>query len=50
MIKKAFNLPNISYVLCYDTDSLNALDQHKLDSEKISEFWKNSLMLRLVFI
>ncbi|WP_339168986.1 P-loop NTPase fold protein [Paenibacillus sp. FSL H7-0943] len=38
VIKKAFNLPNISYVLCYDTDSLNALDQHKLDSEKISEF------------
>lgn len=38
VIKKAFNIPNVSYVLCYDTDSLNKLDQHKLDSEKISEF------------
>lgn len=38
VIKKAFNIPNVSYILCYDTESLNKLDQHKLDSEKISEF------------
>jgi hypothetical protein len=38
VIKKSFALPNISYVLCYDTENITALEQQKLDSEKIIEF------------
>ncbi|MCG8541085.1 MAG: KAP family NTPase, partial [Clostridia bacterium] len=38
VIKKAFTLPNISYVLCYDTENITALEQAGLDTEKISEF------------
>ena len=38
VIKKVFTLPNISYVLCYDTENMIALEQNKLDIEKITEF------------
>jgi hypothetical protein len=38
VIKKAFTLPNISYVLCYDTENIATLGQKNTDSEKIAEF------------
>lgn len=38
VIKKAFTFPNISYVLCYDTQNISILEQQKLEGEKISEF------------
>lgn len=36
-IKKAFTFPNISYVLCYDTQNISILEQ-QFDGEKLSEF------------
>ncbi|MDU5143711.1 MAG: P-loop NTPase fold protein [Paenibacillus dendritiformis] len=38
VVKKSFLLPNLSYVLCYDTENLTALEHQKLDTEKINEF------------
>lgn len=38
VIKKSFTLPNISYVLCYDTENINSLEQGKVDIEKVTEF------------
>lgn len=39
-IKKSFMLPNISYVLCYDTANIGALENMKDDGEKIREFFE----------
>lgn len=38
VIKKSFTLPNISYVLCYDTENISALEKKNFDTEKIIEF------------
>lgn len=38
VVKKSFALPNISYILCYDTENISSLNQNSIDSEKISEF------------
>lgn len=38
VIKKSFTLPNISYVLCYDTENISALENRQHDTEKITEF------------
>jgi len=37
-VKKSFTLPNISYVLCYDTENISALEEKKPDFEKVTEF------------
>ncbi|MBI5414483.1 P-loop ATPase [Candidatus Peregrinibacteria bacterium] len=38
VIKKSFTLPNLSYVLCYDTENISALERKDFDTEKIIEF------------
>jgi KAP family P-loop domain len=38
VIKKSFTLPNISYVLCYDTDNITALEKEHIDPDKVTEF------------
>lgn len=38
VVKKSFNLPSVSYVLCYDTDNINALEKERPDVEKVTEF------------
>ncbi|HEV8015317.1 MAG TPA: P-loop NTPase fold protein [Stellaceae bacterium] len=38
VIKKGFFLPNVSFVLCYDTQNIAALEAASYDNEKISEF------------
>ncbi|WKZ29432.1 MAG: P-loop NTPase fold protein [Patescibacteria group bacterium] len=38
VIKKSFNLPNVSYVLCYDTENINVLERERPDVEKVTEF------------
>lgn len=37
-VKKSFTLPNISYVLCYDTENISSLEQKQPSIEKITEF------------
>jgi hypothetical protein len=46
VIKKAFTLPNISYVLCYDTENIKALEQKNLDTEKIIEFLEKFINIK----
>jgi len=47
VIKKAFTLPNISYVLCYDTENITALEQEVSDTEKISEFLEKFINVKI---
>lgn len=46
VIKKSFILPNLSYVLCYDTENLAALEHQKLDTEKINEFLEKFINIK----
>jgi len=47
VIKKSFTLPNISYVLCYDTENISALEKEKPDTEKISEFLEKFVNIKI---
>ncbi|MFJ2043974.1 P-loop NTPase fold protein [Paenibacillus taichungensis] len=47
VVKKSFSLPNISYVICYDTESIATLEQQKLDSEKIIEFLEKFVNIKI---
>jgi hypothetical protein len=47
VIKKAFSLPNISYVLCYDTENIAAFKQDALDREKIIEFLEKFINIKM---
>lgn len=38
VIKKSFALPNISYVLCYDTENIATFSHQNIDKEKVNEF------------
>lgn len=38
VIKKSFTLPNISYVLCYDTENIIAQERPSEDAERVMEF------------
>jgi hypothetical protein len=46
-INKSFALPNISYVLCYDTANINALEKEKPEIEKISEFFEKFVNIKI---
>jgi len=47
VIKKSFTLPNISYVLCYDTENISALGKKHFDTEKIIEFLEKFVNLKI---
>jgi len=47
VIKKSFTLPNISYVLCYDTENISALEKEKPDTEKIGEFLEKFVNIKI---
>ncbi|MEJ1959880.1 MAG: P-loop NTPase fold protein [Nitrosomonadales bacterium] len=42
-IKRSFMLPNVTYILCYDTENLASMENTYDDAEKVKEFLKNSL-------
>ncbi len=46
-IKKSFTLPNISYVLCYDTENLVALEKDSSDADKIREFLEKFINVKI---
>ena len=49
-IKKSFTLPNISYVLCYDTENIAALEKDSDDDknrEKIREFLEKFVNVKI---
>lgn len=47
VVKKSFMLPNISYVLCYDTENIAALEQRNVNTEKISEFLEKFINIKI---
>lgn len=46
VIKKAFTFPNISYVLCYDTENISSLEQKMIKEEKVSEFLEKFINIK----
>jgi len=46
-IKKSFTLPNISYVLCYDTENISALEKERPDIEKVTEFLEKFVNVKI---
>ncbi len=47
MAKKAFMLPNISYILCYDTENIIVLDKMNSDPDKIIEFLEKFINVKM---
>jgi len=46
VIQKGFSLPNMSFILCYDTANINALDENNHETEKISEFLEKYINIK----
>ncbi len=47
VIRKSFAFPNISYVICYDTENIGVLEAENHDSEKISEFLEKFVNIKI---
>jgi hypothetical protein len=47
VIRKSFILPNISYVLCYDTENIGVWDMETLDTEKVDEFLEKFINIKV---
>ncbi|OMF59982.1 hypothetical protein BK141_23990 [Paenibacillus sp. FSL R5-0765] len=46
VIKKSFILPNMSYILCYDTENISIIENQKLDAEKTIEFLEKFINIK----
>jgi hypothetical protein len=46
-IKRSFMLPNVSYVLCYDTENLATLSNTYDDAEKVKEFLEKFVNVKI---
>ena len=46
-IKKSFALPNVSYVLAYDTGNIGALDTGRPDADKLTEFLEKFINVKV---
>src|SRR5581483_955399 len=47
VIKKCFSFPNVSFILCYDTQSIASLETTVVSTEKISEFLEKFVNLKV---
>lgn len=47
VIRKSFVLPNISYVLCYDTENIGILEAETPAPEKVSEFLEKFINIKI---
>lgn len=47
VIRKSFVFPNISYVLCYDTENIGALEAETPETEKVSEFFEKFVNVKI---
>ncbi len=47
VIRKSFVLPNISYVLCYDTENIGILEAETPAPEKVSEFLEKFVNIKI---
>ncbi|WP_082219161.1 P-loop NTPase fold protein [Paenibacillus sp. VT-400] len=46
VIKKSFVLPNMTYILCYDTENISINENQKLDAEKTIEFLEKFINIK----
>lgn len=46
-IKKSFHLPNISYVLCYDTENIVSFSNKDTEAEKVIEFLEKFVNIKV---
>lgn len=46
-IQKGFKFPNISYVLCYDTDNIVSLKSNNQDAEEVREFLEKFVNIKI---
>jgi hypothetical protein len=47
VIRKSFVLPNVSYVLCYDTENIGILEAQTPSTEKVSEFLEKFVNIKI---
>jgi len=47
VIRKSFALPNVSYVLCYDTENIGILEAESPDIDKVSEFLEKFVNIKI---
>jgi len=47
VVKKSFTLPNISYIICYDTDNISSSCSQSMDREKIIEFLEKFINVKV---
>lgn len=47
VIRKSFLFPNLSYVICYDTDNISVLEAESPDTEKIGEFLEKFVNIKI---
>jgi len=47
VIRKSFAFPNVSYVICYDTENIGILEAETPDIEKVSEFLEKFVNIKI---
>jgi hypothetical protein len=47
VIRKSFAFPNVSYVICYDTENIGILEADTPDKEKVSEFLEKFVNIKI---
>lgn len=47
VIRKSFVFPNVSYVICYDTENIGILEANTPDTEKVSEFFEKFVNIKI---
>lgn len=47
VIRKSFAFPNVSYVICYDTENIGILEADTPDTEKVSEFLEKFVNIKI---
>jgi hypothetical protein len=47
VIRKSFAFPNVSYVICYDTENIGVLEAETPDIEKIAEFLEKFVNIKI---
>jgi len=47
VIRKSFSFPNVSYVICYDTENIGILEAETPDIEKVGEFLEKFVNIKI---
>jgi hypothetical protein len=47
VIRKSFAFPNVSYVICYDTDNIGVMDAETPEIEKVGEFLEKFVNIKI---